>query len=255
MALPSLFTLFLLIDASSSTLFKIDTITHGPSLIDEFLSITIDAGLAGHWNEFDFNSSSTNTLAKGLSPAFFRYGGTSQDETSYETTDKLSENTLNMTQLFTLTNFARSNNWKLVFGLNAQQRFVNNTWNPQNARDLMLKIINSGTDDLIYGYELGNEPDLYDRHSDFMNVSAEQLSKDFITLYHLIHDDVYKHANYSPFIWGCDIAYQFEYFQSFLSNLSSSPSTLQASTWHHYYGNGATWNLSDFINIDHFAAN
>lgn len=226
--------LSLLISASQTKAFTIDTTTRGPSLIDEFLSITIDAGLAGHWNEFDFNSPLINTLAKGLSPAFFRYGGTSEDETSYDTNgnitnSKLSENTLNMTQFSMLANFARDNNWKLVFGLNAQQRFENNTWNPQNARDLMLKVIESGTDDLIYGYELGNEPDLYDRHSDFMNVSAQQLANDFVTLYHLIHDDVYKNTKYTPFIWGCDIAYQFNYLQSFLSNSSSK--ILQAATW------------------------
>ena len=39
-----------------ATTFKIDTRTPGPALIDEFLSITVDSGLAGHWNEFDFNS-------------------------------------------------------------------------------------------------------------------------------------------------------------------------------------------------------
>ena len=60
---------------------------------------------------------------------------------------------------------------------------------------------------------------------------------------------MYKNTNYTPFIWGCDVAYRFDYLQSFLSNSSSE--ILQAATWHHYYGNGATWNLSDFVSVEH----
>eukprot|EP01084_Bolivina_argentea_P177147 306400_1 len=172
--------------------FNIETDEISPSLIDEFLSVTLGAGLTRNWTELNFQSVLVNTLAKGLSPTYFRYGGLYEDETIYNTNGNItksiklssSEYTLNMTEFSQLSDFANRNKWKLVFGLNAQQRFSNNTWNPSNSEDLMYKIIESTKDDLIIGYELGNEPDIYYRsNKNFMNVSAKQLSKDFITLY------------------------------------------------------------------------
>lgn len=150
------------------------------------------------------------------------------------TGSKLSDAVLNLTEFSILADFAQKNGWKFVFGLNLQERFSNNTWNPSNSRDLMMKIIESGRDNLVIGYELGNEPDLYSRHSDFMNVSAEQNAKDFETLYKLINDDVYKNANYTPFIWGCDIAYQFYYLRPYLANITDK-SILQGATWFDVY--------------------
>eukprot|EP01083_Nonionella_stella_P287154 977377_1 len=242
---------------SQLTVFNIDTTNPGPSLIDEFLSVTIDAGLANHFNDFDFSSPLVNTLATGLSPLFFRYGGTSGDETIYDLNGDvshktLSEQTLNWTEFSTIADFAQNNNWKFIFGLNAQQRFQNNnSWNPTNSRALMKKIIDSGRYSLVSGYELGNEPDLYYKNGPrgMVNVSAQQLAKDVQTLYDLIHDDVYHNIDYKPFIWGCDIASQFNYLQSFLNH--SSPKTVSGVTWHHYYGKGSEWTLSDFISVHH----
>ena len=247
MTLSSMATLWLVVAIKISislagpqaTSFTIDTDKAGPTLVDEFLSITIDAGLAGHWDKFDFSSTLVNTLAKGLSPVYFRYGGTSEDETTYDTNgkitgSKLSDAVLNLTEFSILADFAQKNGWKFVFGLNLQERFANNTWDPSNSRDLMMKIIESGRDNLIIGYELGNEPDLYSRHSDFMNVSAQQNAKDFETLYKLINDDVYKNANYTPFIWGCDIAYQFYYLRPYLANITNK-NILQGATWFDVY--------------------
>ena len=63
----------------------IDLSVPAPSICDEFLSITIDAGLSLHWSNFDFSNTRMNTLAKGLGPAFFRYGGSHGDGTIYNT--------------------------------------------------------------------------------------------------------------------------------------------------------------------------
>eukprot|EP01083_Nonionella_stella_P247625 858306_1 len=155
-----------------------------------------------------------------------------------------------MTEFSQLAEFAKQNDWKFIFGLNAQERFKNDTWNPENSEQLMNNIITSGKDNLVIGYELGNEPDLYYKDGDrgFVNVTAEQLSKDFITLYNLINK-VYKNANYKPFIWGCDIADQFPYLQTFLSHVNTPQ--LNGATWHHYYGNSKEWTLADFISIAH----
>ena len=223
--------------------FVINTDKPGPTLVDEFLSITIDAGLAGKWDKFDFSSPLVNTLAKGLSPCIFRYGGTAEDETVYDTTGKitmshsLSESTLNMTEFSTLADFAQKNGWEFIFGLNAQERYKNNTWNPSNSRQLMMKIMESGRDNLIIGYELGNEPCLYHEHDGFMNVSAEQDAKDFQTLYNLINNDVYKDADYVPFIWGPDVTragMTSGYLEQFLNH--SNPKQLAGATWYDVEG-------------------
>ena len=69
-------TLAVTISEPTEINFIINTDVPGPTLVDEFLSITIDAGLASHWGSFDFSSPLVNTLAKGVSPCIFRYGGT-----------------------------------------------------------------------------------------------------------------------------------------------------------------------------------
>eukprot|EP01084_Bolivina_argentea_P226113 381989_1 len=125
----------LIVSIANSVTFSIETSKSGPQLIDEFLSVTIDAGLVYHWNEFDLNSTLVNTLAKGLSPVYFRYGGTAEDETYIDTNETITgylqhqKYTLNLTQFSMIADFAQRNNWKLIFGLNAQERFTNNnTW-------------------------------------------------------------------------------------------------------------------------------
>eukprot|EP01084_Bolivina_argentea_P159439 277676_1 len=236
----------------SVTTFNIEINKAGPSLIPEFLSVTIDADEAQHWNDLNFESALVNTLAKGVSPAYLRYGGTAQDETKYDTNGNITlqsstQYTLNMTELSQLVDFAKKNDWKFIFGLNVQERFSNNTWNPSNSEQLMKKIIKSGKTDLITGYELGNEPDLFHDHSDFMNVTGKQLSKDFVTLYDLIYNKVYQ--NYKkPLIWGPDTTRNAgTYLQQFLEN--SNTNTLSGVTWHQYYGNSKTWNVSDFVSV------
>ena len=235
----------------------------GPTLIDEFLSITVDAGLAKQtWSAFPWNSNLANTLAKGLSPAYFRYGGTSQDEVIYNTngnitTYSLSNSTkavLNMSQFSDIANFASNNGWKLIFGLNAQQRFIgNNSWNPLNAYNLLNKIVETGIDHLVYGFELGNEPDLYpgNAHNGFVNVTSKQLANDFNTLYQIIYNDIYKNNDYKPKLYGCDTAFSFQYLGDFLSNISiinNNVNILSGVTWHQYYGAGLNWSISDFVN-------
>eukprot|EP01084_Bolivina_argentea_P020429 37982_1 len=251
-----LFVLYQLLCINAIT-FYIDTMTSGPKLIDEFLSVAIDARLEGNVFEFDFNSTIVNTLAFGLSPSYFRYGGTSQDMTIYDingtiTTYSETQQILNLTEFSLIADFAQRNKWKLIFGLNAQQRFQNNnSWNSTNSAELIDKIIESARDDLVIGYELGNEPDNYCRGASkgFVNVTPKQLSQDFITLHNLINN-IYKNSSYTPIIWGCDIAYNFSYLQQFLQQYSNNNSILSAVTWHYYYGSGINWTVTDYLSIE-----
>lgn len=64
------------------------------------------------------------TLAKGLAPAFFRYGGGAEDAVIYCVDDDIKKDNkigsypcLDQTRFFDLANFSRDAGWKVVFGL------------------------------------------------------------------------------------------------------------------------------------------
>ena len=141
-----MFTLFTIASASA-TEFTIRTAINGPTLIDEFISFTIDAYYASYWSPLEplFTSTSASTLAKGLSPAYFRFGGTNEDSVIYsvgsnqqDPSDLLPNNTcyLNLTQFTELVNFAKSNGNKFIFGHMLQYRYDNNTFDPSNSINL-----------------------------------------------------------------------------------------------------------------------
>merc|ERR1719446_120473 len=103
---------------------------------EEFLSVTMDAGqfFPGHfWHEnvsFPFRSSAMISLARALSPAFFRVGGTEGDRLWYDLQDcfavdrcegraqKFKEAVPKET-LDDFFSFAHSAGYKVIFGLNA----------------------------------------------------------------------------------------------------------------------------------------
>ena len=295
---------FTILDVIRSKVFTIQTHQSGPLISDEFLSVTIDASLASHWDAVDFDSIKLNTLAKGLSPLYFRYGGTSQDQTSYDTSGTITSkkihvhpnidansnstsekatrsidynvNTqiLNMSEFSTLTTFSLNNNWKFVFGLNAQQRFsTNNSWNQTQTSLLIDKLItseiNSNTNKL-YAFELANEPDSYKfetKKDNFVYISPKQLARDYYTLYKLIYTKFMLSLNnvntfnYKPNIFGCDVSHSPVFLDAFVQELKTieiqnnmrnsinQTTILNGITWHHYYVNSDTATFADFISI------
>ena len=241
------------------TTFNIDTSTLGPLLRDEFLSVTIDASLGEHWGTFDFDNTRVNTLAYGLKHSILRYGGTAEDRIYYNMTgsitmDKLDNNQtyvdLNLTEFSEIANFALRNKWKFVFGLNEQYRYDNNTWNPNNAKELMQQIVNANKTELVYAWELGNEPDEYPKHGNegWYNITAQQNAHDFNTLYDTIMD-VYQNVDKKPLLFGDDIAGTFDYLEEFVKTMGDNQYVLDTITWHHYYGNSQTYTLQDFISV------
>ena len=251
--------------------FTIETSNSIQNIPDEFLSITIDAWLANDWSSFDFNSELVNNLAKGLSPAYLRYGGTNEDNTYYNMTQQ-QQNTkslqdhipfklqyLNLTEFFQLANFVNNVGLSFVFGLDAQIRFDNGSWDPSNSLDLMNQIAKYKyiKSDFVFAFELGNEPDIYNdwvQQYGMEVVAASQMMKDFITLDNIITTNFHNAANQNNLkntkIWGCDPTTSNNgYLQSFLETNSNPSMLLDKITWHHYYGDGSTWTVSDFTNI------
>lgn len=153
------------INHSASVSFTIQSLnTSGPSIPDEYVSVTFDASADGYWPYSFFTSTQIKTLAKGYTPSIFRYGGTAEDEITYCLESNNNDYStaypcLNSTKFYDLTTFAKTVGWKFVFGLNEiNPRFPNNSWDPSNAITLMQTVIKTGDPNLVFAYELGNEP-------------------------------------------------------------------------------------------------
>ena len=168
MAISTLIFIVLCVESIHSVSFTIQTANSINYIQDEFVSVTIDAYLANDWDQFGWNSPLVTTLAKGLVPTFLRYGGTNEDNTWYNITTQNNPKNLNdhipsplqylnISEVLQLGNWANSVGWPLIFGLDAQIRFDNGSWDPSNSKSLMDAIANSKyvKSNFIYAFELG----------------------------------------------------------------------------------------------------
>lgn len=130
---------------------------------DQFLSVTIDAGaIQTNWEIINFTSPRVVNMAKALSPAMLRVGGTSEDFIIFTNTtstkgvlditkncaearsptcrmEQHSNFTMNITQWDAVNEFVRRVGWDFIFGLNELLRspWPNGTWDSSNAEELM----------------------------------------------------------------------------------------------------------------------
>jgi heparanase 1 len=158
---------------------------HAAATVDErFLSIAIDiAQVVGgkFWTAgvttnggmdlvppFDFSRSRLLNLVKPLGPAYLRVGGTDADRTFYAldvpppaTPPANYEWLLTRAEWDALTAFARSNDFQLLFTINAGAgpRVNHGPWLPDNARALVSYA--TGQHDPVAAWELGNEVNAY----------------------------------------------------------------------------------------------
>ena len=126
----------------------------------KFLSVAITVGLIReHWPHISFTSEKFLTLAKGLSPAFLRVGGTAEDFLIYDDSTGLNKYK-NFTN-FTITHkdldkihlLSSKANWDVLFGLNVLLRQKDGSWNASNPKQIMQYVADSG---YHFGWELGN---------------------------------------------------------------------------------------------------
>ena len=222
---------------------------------EKFMSFTMDAGSNARFDEFStnvWNNERMRTLARHLSPAKFRFGGTEEDYTWYGDGNIEPPNRvrLNYTMFESILNFSVSANFDFIFGVNAiSQRTENNEWNYTNFQDFLSEMPKDRLRD-VHGFELSNEPDLkcvafendfYDCNRPPSNVSKpkyvvepKQLGHDFQTLENVL-EKVYD-SNH-PSILGPDVAgHYLTYGKNFLGNLTTSKPI--EFTWHFYYGPG-----------------
>ena len=126
-----------------------------------FLSVAIDMGeLRKHWKNFDF-STRIFTLAKALSPAFVRFGGTDEDFVTFINTAPLQKHHKPIPKQFTITGddldkihkVGENALWDVIFGLNILKRNQDGSWNTTNAEEIMKYVAGKQYE---FGWELGN---------------------------------------------------------------------------------------------------
>lgn len=219
---------------------------------EKFLSVTLDAGvMRNHWEKVNFTSEKFFTLARGLSPAFLRVGGTSEDFLIYDDSQLGSQKFKNFTN-FTITHedlvkihlLASKAGWDVMFGLNVLLREEDGSWNASNAKKIMQYIAENG---YHFGWELGNEPDLF---KDFnKSLSPEYLANDFQTLRAILKSS----PHFGDFLVGPDVTRVMHHSESaiYLERfVSHAKGVIDAVTWHQYYLNGMNCSEEEFYSPD-----
>ena len=146
--------------------------------------------------------------------------------------------TFNSTQFWQLHDYARDAGWQWVIGINALVRTAAGSWNSTNFESLLRFVQDNKA--AVAGWELSNELDI-----DNKSVTPQQLALDFVHLRHILST-----AGFEGLLIGPDIGVKAPYLRDFCWTLQAQPSSpvIDRATFHHYYGNSAKFNLSDFVN-------
>ena len=232
-------------------------------------------------------------MAKALSPAYMRLGGTAADlmvfdgpamrapkteETScYHVVSKQHENKYKCEDLnalyrkgnFTLTKddwldlneFCDKVNMELLFDFNLMRRDAKGNWDPSNAEHL-LKFTEESNVTKNMAFELGNEPNSL-WHSLHFNITGSQMGRDYRILKKLLrsHKSFKNSKLLGPdlnAVRKCDAKGKHCKALKFLGKfLRKANKVVDAVTWHHYYLDGHKSKGLDFINprvMDNFQA-
>jgi heparanase 1 len=240
------------------------------NISDRFVSWTMDATLTGRWSTerdgFWYNPITRN-LAKQLSPAFFRFGGTQADYTEYDFPTAAgvvqlpqmppinNTETLNSSHFDAMVSFTEEVGWDFVFGVNSvTSRTSENAWDPAPFKTLLAYSKQKNV--TMAGWELSNEDDTKctdEARSVAFHcgkpanitgksvplISPQQLAKDFALFKEIILDGDTGAAQ--PMIIGADFALDFTRPKSFgYQYVDSLSFPLSVLTWHFYYGPGSS---------------
>lgn len=120
---------------------KVDTSKLLHTVSDRFLSITIDIGeVFSLFKTLNVSDPKVVTLARGLSPAVLRVGGTDADESVFDPWETWNGNM--PTHTYTLQDWESANSFaanaglQLLFDLNDQLRAKDGSWDAINAEEL-----------------------------------------------------------------------------------------------------------------------
>ncbi|KAF7993018.1 hypothetical protein HCN44_005799 [Aphidius gifuensis] len=216
-----------------------------------FLSFSLDSSHLRDPEKLPINNEAFVNLAKHLSPAYLRIGGTSADCIFFK------QNSADIFKAKDITNFILTEELylslykftekieaKMLFDLNVLIRTEKNEWNSSNAKDIIEFSKNHGMD---IDWQLGNEPNSF-KFVFNQSISATQLAHDYQHLRNLLNDIGYSSSK----LVGPETNHIGEsnergemYTEEFLKNQDNS---IDFVTWHQYYLHGKTAKVDDFIN-------
>ncbi|XP_027980008.1 heparanase isoform X2 [Eumetopias jubatus] len=201
-----------------------------------FLSFTIDANLATDPRFLTFlGSPKLRTLARGLSPAYLRFGGTKTDFLIFDPQKEPTFEERSYWQSQVNQDICKSGSipsdvekrlqleWpfqeKLLLREQYQKKFKNSTYSKPNSFRKKAGIFIDGL----------------------------QLGEDFVKLHKLLGKTTFKTAN----LYGPDVGQpRGKTLKILRSFLKAGGEVIDSVTWHHYYLNGRIATKEDFLNPD-----
>ncbi|XP_036709887.1 heparanase isoform X2 [Balaenoptera musculus] len=201
-----------------------------------FLSFTIDANLATDPRFLTFlGSSKLRTLARGLSPAYLRFGGTKTDFLIF---DPKKEPT-----------FEERSYWQSQ----VNQDICESGSVPSDV-ERRLKLEWPFQEQLLLReqYQKKFKNSTYSKPNSFWKkagifIDGLQLGEDFVELHKLIRKSAFKNAK----LYGPDVGQpRGKTVKMLKSFLKAGGEVIDSVTWHHYYLNGRIATKEDFLNPD-----
>lgn len=253
-----------------------------------FLSVTIDASLASE-EKFMYllSSPKIRTLARALTPAFLRFGGTRQDFMVFtpqgrHTDSGVTAASCDEGDLPSWLEEKLKKDWtqqQLILMKEDLQRKYRRVKFTEFTVDLLHSFTNCSGMDLIFGlnallrtadntwnssnarsllqycesrrykmaWELGNEPNSYEKKAG-IRVDGAQLGQDFTRLREMMSESKFYH---DTGLYGPDVGQPRDHRADILKGfLQTGAEAVDACTWHHYYVNGRDTSLDDFLDPD-----
>lgn len=226
---------------------------------DKFLSFGLDTSLLRRMDELPVEQEKFINLARHLSPAYVRVGGTSadcltfvQNQMKQNSSGKIlspvdgqdiSNFTISGADLLAIYDFTVKSELRMIFDLNVLLRNPNGSWNDSNAQEIIAFAKNQG---MTLDWQLGNEPNSF-KHVFDVIIPATELAKDYDHLRQLLNEAGYVDS----ILVGPEVNHVGEtnkmgelYAKTFLS---SQKNTVNYVTWHQYYLNGREAKVNDFV--------
>ncbi|XP_018393336.1 PREDICTED: heparanase-like [Cyphomyrmex costatus] len=231
---------------------------------DKFLSFGLDTSLLRKMDDLPIGQQKFINLARHLSPAFVRVGGTSadclifvQNQMEQNSSEKIlspvddqdiSNFTISGADLLAIYDFTVKSELRMIFDLNVLLRNPDGSWNDNNAQEIIAFAKNQG---MTLDWQLGNEPNSF-KHVFDVTLPATELAKDYDHLRQLLNEAGYIDS----ILVGPEVNHVGEsndmgelYVKAFLS---SQKNTVNYVTWHQYYLNGRNAKVNDFVALSTF---
>ncbi|XP_036194085.1 heparanase isoform X6 [Myotis myotis] len=201
-----------------------------------FLSFTIDANLATDPRFLTFlGSPKLRTLARGLSPAYLRFGGTKTDFLVFDPKKEPSFEERSYWQSQLNHDICKSG-----FIPSDVEKRLQLEW-PSQEQFLLREQYYKRFKNTTY-----SKPNSFQKKAGIF-IDGLQLGEDFVKLHKLLGTSAFKNAK----LYGPDVGQPRGKTVKMLSNfLETGGEVIDSVTWHHYYLNGRTATKEDFLNPD-----